>query len=159
MNWIPNSMAKRIAEADLAGEVVDSNGSEFQIGDQVFGMINPLTALSHGQGTLTTFAVVKATDLVHRPSNITPVEASGLAVTGLTAYQALFHAANLESGQTIFINGGSTSVGAYAIQLAKSRGATVIASGSGKNEEYIRQLGADDVGTTKLFFALSNMSL
>lgn len=146
MKWVPNSIAKRVAESDLAGEIVDANDTEFQVGDQVFGIIHPFQALSHGQGSLTTYAVAEATNLVHRPSNVTAVEAAGLSVTGLTAYQALFNAAKLESGQTIFINGGSTTVGAYAIQMAKSRGCHVVASASGKNEEYVRQLGADEVG-------------
>ncbi|TBU35309.1 NAD(P)-binding protein [Dichomitus squalens] len=50
----------------------------------------------------------------------------------------------LEAGQSVFINGGSTAVGSFAIQLAKAKGAHVAVSASGKNEEYVRNLGADE---------------
>lgn len=73
------------------------------------------------------------------------VEASGLGLVGLTGYQALFYTAKLEPGRTVFTNGGSTSVGAYVIQIAKSLGCRVIAIASGKNKDYVRQLGADEV--------------
>ena len=51
----------------------------------------------------------------------------------------------LQAGQTLFVNGGSTAVGAFAIQLAKARGARVVAAASAKNEAYVRALGADEV--------------
>lgn len=121
MKWLPNSLLKRVAEADLAGEVVDPNGSRFEVGDQVFGFINPDHSLLRGrQGSLASYAFVPANCVVHRPLNVSPIEAAGLAVVALTAYQAICSAAKLQEGQTIFINGGSTSVGAYAIQMAKS---------------------------------------
>lgn len=121
MKWLPNSLLKRVAEADLAGEVVNPNGSRFQAGDQIFGFINGEHSFSSRQGSLTSYAFVPAANVVHRPSNVTPIEAAGITLTGLTAYQALFDLAKLEEGQTVFVNGGSTSVGAYAIQFAKSR--------------------------------------
>lgn len=62
----------------------------------------------------------------------------------MAALQAL-DLAKLEEGQTLFINGGSTSVGAYAIQLAKLRGAKVVVTASWRNEEFVRKLGADEV--------------
>ena len=62
----------------------------------------------------------------------------------MAALQAL-ELAKLEEGQTLFVNGGSTAVGAYAIQLAKLKGAKVVATASGKNEGYVRGLGADEV--------------
>jgi len=66
-------------------------------------------------------------------------------LTGLTAYEAIIKIADIQSGQRIFINGGSTAVGAFAIQFAKIRGAQVTVSASAKNEEYVRKLGADEV--------------
>jgi hypothetical protein len=64
----------------------------------------------------------------------------------VTAYQGLVGMAGLEKGQRVFINGGSSSVGAFAIQIAKAKGCWVYASASGKNEEFVRGLGADEVG-------------
>ena len=83
--------------------------------------------------------------MTNRPTNITPIQASGIALAGLTGYQALFRTAKLEAGQTIFINGGSTSVGAFATIFAKARGIKVVATASGKNEEFVRRMGADEV--------------
>ncbi len=83
--------------------------------------------------------------MAKRPSNIDAIEASGLAVAGLSAYQAMFHDAHLEAGQTVFINGGSTSVGLFAIQIAKARGIRVVTSASAKKEELVRKMGADEV--------------
>lgn len=86
-----------------------------------------------------------AKDLVKRPSNITPVEAAGIAIAALTSYQAIYKLAKVEVDQTVFVNGGSSSVGAFAIQFAKAKGAKVIATASGKNEACVRKMGADEV--------------
>ena len=82
---------------------------------------------------------------VLRPSNISPVQAAGITLAGLTAYQALIHVGKLEAEQTVFVNGGSSSVGAFAIQIAKAKGAHVVATASGKNEAFVRKMGADEV--------------
>jgi len=99
---------------------------------------------THKQGTLAQYASVPADALVLRPSTVTPTEASGLALAGLTAYTAVIKNADIQPGQKIFINGGSTAVGAFAIQLAKIRGAVVTASASARNESYVRKMGADE---------------
>jgi len=69
---------------------------------------------------------------------------------GLTAYQTLFDVAKLrqEPGQSVFINGGSTSVGMYAIQIAKSYGFRVVASASARNAKLVEELGAEVVDYT-----------
>jgi len=97
------------------------------------------------QGALSQYVRMPAEFLVVRPPNVSAVEAAGVTVASQTAYQALFEMGKLEAGQTVFINGGSSSVGAYAIQLAKARGIRVVASASGKNEEFVKSLGADEV--------------
>jgi NADPH:quinone reductase-like Zn-dependent oxidoreductase len=61
----------------------------------------------------------------------------------LTAWQALVNAAQLHSGQTILIHGGSGGVGSFAVQIAKARGARVIATASTANQDFLKQLGAD----------------
>ena len=74
-----------------------------------------------------------------RSSNITPVEATGITLSALTSYQALHHIANVEPEQTVFINGGSSATGAFAIQI-NSKGPRVVATASGKNEQFFRNL-------------------
>ena len=99
----------------------------------------------NGYGALAQYTVLSAQRAVLRPKNVTPSQASGFGIAPLTAYQALFDIAQLEEGQSVFINGGSTAVGSFAIQLAKAKGASVAVSASGKNEQYVRNVGADEV--------------
>lgn len=123
MYLLPGSLLKRVAECDFTGEVVDSNGSsEFKLGDQVFGVIHPFRGLRTKQGALTSYAFVPEATTAHRPLNISVNEAAGIASTGVSAYHLVFTIAGLESGQSLFVNGGSSCIGLYAIQLAKARG-------------------------------------
>ena len=148
MRLLPNSLLRRIAESDFAGEIVDPNGCDrFRVGDRVFGTISSLVAFRTGQGALAQYMFGPADTIVHRPESIPVREASGISVVAVTAYQALFDVGNLQPGQKVFINGGSTSVGIYAIQLAKAIGCEVHASASGKNEDFLKNLGVDGVPT------------
>jgi NADPH:quinone reductase-like Zn-dependent oxidoreductase len=97
-----------------------------------------------GQGALAQYVRVPVDHLVLRPPNITPIQAAGITLASLTAYQAVFDIAGLEAEQSICISGGSTAVGAFAIQLAKASGAKVTAIASAKNEDFVRGLGADE---------------
>jgi NADPH:quinone reductase-like Zn-dependent oxidoreductase len=64
-------------------------------------------------------------------------------IVALTAWQALIDSAKLSAGQTVLIHGGSGGVGSFAIQIAKARGAKVIATASTANQDLLKQLGAD----------------
>ena len=97
------------------------------------------------KGALTEYLAVHTSNLALCPQNVTLTQAAGITLAGLTAYQALFDLGGLQAGQRVFVNGGSTSVGAFAIQMAKAQGCTVGASASAKNELYVRSLGADEV--------------
>jgi len=97
------------------------------------------------QGVLAEYARVPAGFVALRPDNVTPVQAAGFTLTAMTSYQALYKIAKLEPEQTILVNGGSTSAGTFAIQLAKAVGAKVVATASGRNEEFVRKQGADEV--------------
>ena len=61
----------------------------------------------------------------------------------LIAWQALIDTAGLKVGQTVLIHGGSGGVGHFAIQIAKARGAKVIATASTPNQDLLKQLGTD----------------
>src|SRR5438270_782154 len=71
------------------------------------------------------------------------VEAASVPLVALTAWQALIDAAKLSAGQTVLIHGGSGGVGTMAIQIAKARGARVIATASTANQDVLKELGAD----------------
>ena len=139
-----------VPEWDFSGEVLDENESGLVPGDSVYGSIPNAIRLSTRQGALSQYIQVPSSCLVKRPSNITPIEAAGIILAVLTSYQAIHHIANVEPEQTVLINGGSSATGAFAIQIAKSKGARVVATASGKNERFIRNLGADEVCPTSL---------
>lgn len=98
-----------------------------------------------GQGSLAEYARVTGDHLVKRPANVSPTEAAGITLAGMTAYMALVDIGKIEPGQTVFVNGGSSSVGGFAIQIAKAKGCKVVAACSGKNIDFVKGLGADEV--------------
>jgi len=146
MMLLPNFLARRplVAEHDFAGIIADANGSEFTNGEPVFGYVSRQLNRSTREGALAEYLRVPSSHVVSRPSNVTATEAAGFTLAGQTAWQSLFKLAKLEAGQTVFINGGSSSVGAFAIQIAKAKGIKVVATASAKNEEFVRNLGADE---------------
>jgi NADPH:quinone reductase-like Zn-dependent oxidoreductase len=91
------------------------------------------------------YAIVRAGEAAPKPARATHVEAAGVPLVALTAWQALFEQAKLERGQTILIHAGAGGVGSVAVQLAKWKGARVIATASAANHEFLRGLGADEV--------------
>ncbi|KAL1747403.1 hypothetical protein HDZ31DRAFT_80514 [Schizophyllum fasciatum] len=155
MALLPNFAARRPlpAEYDFAGTIADANGAAgYKVGDPVFGFVEVSQSFKTRQGALAEYVRVPATAIAPRPANVPATGAAGITLAGETAYQSLFRAdalalsplGRLEPGQSVFVNGGSSSVGAFAIQLAKAKGAArVVASASGANEAYVRALGAD----------------
>jgi NADPH:quinone reductase-like Zn-dependent oxidoreductase len=63
----------------------------------------------------------------------------------LTAWQGLFERARLQPGETVLVHGGAGAVGGWAVQLARWRGARVIATASAANAGFVAELGADQV--------------
>lgn len=146
MVLLPNSLLKRNAELEFSGEVADADPSTgFIPGNKVAGFVAPDTHITKRRGALAQYIAVKPEEIIKRPDFLTPNEASGVIGVGLTAYQALFEVAKLrqEPGQSVFINGGSTSVGMYAIQIAMSYGIKVVASTSARNAKLVQELGAE----------------
>ena len=73
------------------------------------------------------------------------IEAAGVALAGLTAWQGLFTVGGLKTGQNVFVNGGTSSVGSFAIQFAKAMGCKVTATASTAKYDVVKRLGADVV--------------
>jgi NADPH:quinone reductase-like Zn-dependent oxidoreductase len=110
------------------------------IGDSVFAMLD----LDRGGG-YAEYAIVKQSELAAKPARVSHAEAASLPLVALTAWQALFETADLQPGQTVLIHAGAGGVGTSAVQLAKWRGARVIATASERNHDFLRSLGADVV--------------
>lgn len=125
---------------DVSGVVVavGPDVTDFKAGDEVFAMLN----LRRGGG-YAEYAIVKQGEAALKPTNVTHSEAASVPLVALTAWQTLFEIAGLEEGQTVLIHAGAGGVGSIAIQLAKWRGARVIATASQYNHDFLRELGVD----------------
>ena len=89
------------------------------------------------------YAVATEEEAAIKPKSLTFVQAAAVPLAALTAWQALVDTAKISAGQTGLVHGGSGGVGSFAIQIAKARGAKVIATASTANQDLLKQLGAD----------------
>jgi NADPH:quinone reductase-like Zn-dependent oxidoreductase len=123
---------------DVAG-VVEKTGAKvtkFKKGDAVYGY-----ALFGGGWA--EFAVLAENEAALKPKSTTFTEAAAVPLAALTAWQALIDVAKLSAEQTVLIHGGSGGVGSFAVQIAKARGARVVATASAANQDLLKQIGAD----------------
>jgi NADPH:quinone reductase-like Zn-dependent oxidoreductase len=129
-----------ILGCEVAGtvEAVGDNVKDFAPGDDVYGY---LSAYSGGYAE---YVAAPASEFARKPKQIDFDTAASVPVGALTARQGIFDHGKLASGQRILITGASGAVGSMAVQLAKVTGAHVIGTGSGRNEEFVRGLGADE---------------
>ncbi len=129
-----------ILGGDVAGvvEKVGSKITKFKSGDPVFAYVSLDNSGGYAQ-----YALVTEREAAPKPKSLTYVEAAAVPVVAMTAWQALVDTAKLGAGQTVLIHGGSGGVGSLAIQIAKARGAKVIATASTANQDFLKQLGAD----------------
>ncbi|HEY8313032.1 MAG TPA: NADP-dependent oxidoreductase [Candidatus Baltobacteraceae bacterium] len=112
----------------------------YRIGDRVVGMFG------EAPGTLAEFATIAGDDpkLAHIPDGLDFERAAAIPEAGLTAL-TIVRAADVHQDQRVLIIGATGGIGLFAIQLAKARGAFVIATAAAADTGYVRTLGADDV--------------
>jgi NADPH:quinone reductase-like Zn-dependent oxidoreductase len=91
------------------------------------------------------YAAVPAAVLAPKPSTLTDIESAAVPLPALSAWQGLFSHGRLEPGERALIHGAVGGVGQFATQLARWRGARVIASASPPSFDVARTLGADEV--------------
>jgi NADPH:quinone reductase-like Zn-dependent oxidoreductase len=131
-----------VGGVEFSGEIaaVGAGVERFKVGDQVFGISADRFG---GYAEYLTMSVGKA--ITHRPDWLSDEDATGIADGAATAQTFLREVANVQPGQRVLINGASGAVGAYAVQIAKYMGAEVTGVSSGKNLEWVKDLGADHV--------------
>ncbi|WP_030991869.1 NADP-dependent oxidoreductase [Streptomyces sp. NRRL WC-3744] len=147
-----------IPGTDVSGvvEAVGADVDGLAVGDEVFGL---LRFPSFDGSAYAEYVAAPASDLARKPAGIDHVHAAGAPMALLTAWQFLielghdlpspFQAAPhrpvaLGAGTTALVNGAAGGVGHFALQLAKWKGAHVIAVASGAHESFLRELGADE---------------
>lgn len=125
---------------DVAGTVekIGSKITQYEVGDAVYAYL----PLQQGGG-YAEYAVATEKEAAARPTTLNFTEAAAVPLVALTAWQAMIDTAKLSAGQTVLIHGGSGGVGSFAIQIAKAKGAKVIATASTKNQDLLKELGAD----------------
>jgi NADPH:quinone reductase-like Zn-dependent oxidoreductase len=133
--------------ADFAGVVerVPNREREFRPGDRIFGM-----ARTHGGYAEYTAVApgVKTEPLAHIPDGVSDEEAAALPIAAVAALGSL-DLLGIAAGQRVVVMGATGGVGGYAVQMARSRGAHVIATVRGDTDEAIR-LGAEEVYDSKV---------
>jgi NADPH:quinone reductase-like Zn-dependent oxidoreductase len=128
---------------DVSGVVAAvgrSGVTRLKVGDEVFSRPDILR-----DGAYAEYIVIRETEVALKPKSIDHIHAAAIPLAGLAAWQSLYNAGGLWSGQKVLIHAAAGGVGSFAVQLAKLIGAYVIGTASGQNHEYVRKLGADQV--------------
>ena len=127
---------------DVAGvvEAIGTGVEGVKTGDEVFAYLSIQRGGGYAQ-----FAIVKAGEAAIEPKALDFNHAAATPLAALTAWQALIDTAKIQAGQTVLVHGGSGGVGHFAVQIAKAKGAKVIATASGANQEFLKALGADQI--------------
>ncbi len=128
---------------DVSGvvEEVSPGVNRFSVGDEVFGM----PYFPRAAGAYAEYVVAPARQLARKPAGLDHVQAGGLPLAGLTAWQGLVDNAGLRPGQRVLIHAAAGGVGHLAVQIAKAHGAHVIGTASRGRHDFVRSLGADEV--------------
>lgn len=125
---------------DFAGRVqATGEGAEVATGEAVFGFVLPPA------GSYATHVVAPLESVSEAPPQLSVVEAAGLPLAGLTAWQSVIRVAEVKPGQRVLVHAASGGVGHLAVQIAKDRGARVIGTGRSANHDFLRELGCDEV--------------
>lgn len=129
---------------DAAGTVaaLGEGVTGFALGDRVWSFCRKPEIQ---WGTYAEYVAMDAAAVAPMPASCSFPEASTIPLAGLTAWQSLFDLARIRPGQVILIHAAAGGVGSLAVPLAKWAGATVIATASAANHDYVRALGADHV--------------
>lgn len=121
-------------------EAVGTGLDAGMVGREVFGMNDWFS-----DGATAEYCLAAATSITPKRAHLSHAEAASVPIGALTAWQGLLDRAKLQAGERVLIHGGSGAVGVFAIQLAHSRGAHVIATASPRNFDFLSKLGADDL--------------
>jgi NADPH:quinone reductase-like Zn-dependent oxidoreductase len=156
--WQPKVPFPVILGTDISGvvEAVADDVKDFSVGDEVYSMVRfPSYGLSQAYAE---YVSVPASELALKPAGIDHLHAAAAPMSLLTAWQFMIDLGHNEpnplqpkrhepvplEGKTVLVNGAAGGVGHFAVQLAKWKGARVIAVASGRHEAFLRNLGADE---------------
>lgn len=156
--WRPDVSFPLILGTDISGvvEAVAPDVRGFSVGDEVIGMVRfPSVGDSRAYAE---YAAAPASDLALKPASVDHAQAAAAPMSLLTAWQFLVevghdHPNPLQNGphrpvpldgRNVLVNGAAGGVGHFAVQVAKLKGAHVVAVASTRHEAFLRDLGADE---------------
>ncbi|AMM18628.1 NADPH:quinone reductase (plasmid) [Burkholderia sp. PAMC 28687] len=158
--WQPQVSFPIIIGTDVSGvvEAVAPDVTDFSVGDEVYSMVRFPSGLAGTSKAYAEYVSAPVSEIALKPGGIDHVHAAGAPMSLLTAWQFMIELGHDEpnplqpnthepvplGGKTVLVNGAAGGVGHFAVQLAKWKGARVIAVGSGKHEAFLRDLGADE---------------
>ena len=159
--WQPKVDFPLVLGTDISGviEAVAEDVDGFSAGDEVYAMVRFPTGLAGGSRAYAEYVSVPASEVARKPAGIGHTQAAAAPMSLLTAWQFLVdlghdapnplqpnqHVPVPLAGKTVLVNGAAGGVGHFVVQVAKLKGARVIAVASGKHEALLRGLGADEV--------------
>lgn len=117
-------------------EAVGKNVTRFAPGDEVFGAC---------RGAFAEYACAPESKLAKKSVGVTFEQAASMPIAAITALQGLRDTGRIQAGQKVLIHGASGGVGTFAVQIARSFGASVTGVCSARNVELVRSIGADRV--------------
>jgi len=160
LEWQPKVAFPVVLGTDISGvvEMVADDVKNFSVGDAVYSMVRFPSGLAGDSKAYAEYVSVPASEVALKPTGIDHVHAAGAPMSLLTAWQFMIELGHDEpnplqpnmhepmplEGKTVLVNGAAGGVGHFAVQLAKWKGARVIAIASGKHEALLRDLGADE---------------
>jgi NADPH:quinone reductase-like Zn-dependent oxidoreductase len=141
LTW-PTDRLPATPSYELSGTVVatGTDTNDFEVGTDVYGMTD-----FDRDGVASEFAAVRVRELGEKPRSLSHVESAAVPLAALSAMQGLIDRGELSKDERVLIHGGAGGVGGFAVQIARMRGAYVIATASGSRVEEARRLGADEV--------------
>ena len=158
--WQPKVNFPLILGTDISGviEAVADGVTAFSIGDEVYSMVRFPTGMAGGSKAYAEYVSVPASEVAIKPEKIDHIQAAGAPMSLLTAWQFMIELGHNEpnplqpnehvpvslEGKRVLVNGAGGGVGHLALQLAKWKGAYVIAVASTKHEAFLKDLGADE---------------
>src|ERR671917_386674 len=128
--------------ADISGvvEEVGPGVEDFAIGDEVY--YTPEVFGPRSNGSYAEYHVAKADIVAEKPASLSHEEAAAVPLAGGTAYEAVVRRLGVRVGETVLIHGGAGGVGSFAVQIARSAGARVLATAGPDKQEILEELGA-----------------
>ena len=141
LDW-PEDRLPATPSYEFSGVVagVGARVERVEVGEAVYGLSD-----FHRDGAAADYVLVRGEILAPKPRALDHLESAAIPLAGLSAWQGLFDHGRLSEGERVLIHGAAGGVGAFAVQLARTRGAHVLGTASAENVVAAHELGADEV--------------